>query len=142
MLLGQGAFATLLAKKLICYQSAPGVADALHQTKIILLRGLTRPYVRFYVRVIYLQNSLPPKCLGMLAVTPWCLIGHIVDKTFDLIDDDHTLPMRLMYNGRFLEEHKRVCEYDFIQPHCTLLAHIRAGIRSPFDSRIPTTPHE
>jgi hypothetical protein len=140
-----GALATLLAKKLICYQSAPDVANALHQTKIILLRGLTRPYVRFYVRVIYLGVFFSPKQFAMLAVTPWDSIGHIVDKTIDLIDymeRDHTLPMQLMYKGRILEEHKRVCDYDFIQPHCTLIAKIRTGSRGYIGSRIPTTPHE
>lgn len=147
-LLGHCALATLLAKKLICYPSTPDVATALHQTKIIFLRGTAQPYVRFYVRVFYMNDFFRTKSFAMLAVTPWDLIGPIVDKTIDLVMKDSplvsdpTLPVRLMCQGKILEEHKRVCDYECIQPHCTLLARIHSGIRGPIGSRIPTTPHE
>jgi hypothetical protein len=148
-LLGHGALATLLAKKLICYQSTPVVANALHQTKMILLRGLAQPpYLRFYVRVFYLPEYHNPKIFAMLAVTPSDLIGPIVDKAIALVMQNSplviepTLPVRLLCQGKILEEHKRVWDYECIQPHCTLLAQIHMGIRGPIGSRIPTTPHE
>jgi hypothetical protein len=100
--------ATLLAKKLICYQSTPVVVNALHQTKMILLRGLAQPpYLRFYVRVFYYPENRRPKSFAMLAVTPSDLIGPIVDKAIALVMQDvaelsyePTLPVRLVCQGR------------------------------------------